>query len=103
MILGWTEVHAALYWVKQTRKYTTKGKDVAKKKVILRPRMMCNDLHFTDKGKNLCKAAYKFLHERSERKSEQVLISPGKEHVRLLVTPFPPGLTNRYGFSPYFS
>lgn len=62
-------------------------------KVILRLRMMCNSLHLTDKGKNLCKPAYKFLSEQSERKSMQMLTSPGKDHVYLLATPFQPAFS----------
>lgn len=54
---------------------------------------MCNSLHLTDKGKNLCKPAYKFLSEQSERKSVQMLKSPGKEHVYLLATPFQPAFS----------
>lgn len=41
---------------------------------------MYNNLHLTEKLKNLPQPAYRFLPEQSEYKSEEVLLSHGKEH-----------------------
>lgn len=54
--------------------------------------MMCNNLYLTEKLKNLPQPAHRVLPEQSEYKSEEVLLSHGKEHLNLLETSSPPGL-----------